>query len=379
MDFYTETTFDFIIIGGGAAGLSMAMELAPSGKSILVIDKERKEQNDRTWSYWEKDSGKYDEIISHAWPKINFYAHISKEQINIDPYKYKMIRSADFYQFAYSKLKALDHVHFIQDEVSKIDEQLELVSIFCQSGSIFKANLVLDSITIPRIDTKNNLTVLQHFGGWFIKANNPSFSQETATFMDFRIDQNGETRFFYVLPTSETEALVEIAVFSNIPWKKEDYDRHIQHYIKDYLKIENYTVEEEELGIIPMTSYPFQKHNTKRIIRIGTAGGWVKPSSGYAFKRIVQKSELLAHQLLNGLPINVESPLRYKWMDKTMLKAMLKNYVSGKDIFDSLFSKRSAEEIFQFLDEENSIFKDLIVMYSAPIIPFTRAAFSLPL
>ena len=30
--------------------------------------------------------------------------------------------------------------------------------------------------------------------------------------------------------------------------------------------------------------YPFYKESTKNITKIGTAGGWVKPSTGYSFK-----------------------------------------------------------------------------------------------
>ena len=33
-----------------------------------------------------------------------------------------------------------------------------------------------------------------------------------------------------------------------------------------------------------MTSYPFYKESTKNITKIGTAGGWVKPSLGILLK-----------------------------------------------------------------------------------------------
>jgi lycopene beta-cyclase len=127
-----------------------------------------------------------------------------------------------------------------------------------------------------------------------------------------------------------------------------------------------------------MTTYPFHKHNTDRIIRIGTSGGWVKPSSGYAFKRILEKSEELVNQLLDGKKPNVESSPWHKWMDRTMLKAILYNYASGKDAFDSLFGKCSPAEVFQFLDEENTTLENLRIMSSSPIVPFTRAAFARP-
>lgn len=123
-----------------------------------------------------------------------------------------------------------------------------------------------------------------------------------------------------------------------------------------------------------MTDYPFHKESSPRHIRIGTAGGWVKSSSGYAFKRIMERAEIVAHNLLNNKNVTTNSTRFHRWMDSVMLKAITQNYVSGKDVFESMFSKRSASDIFQFLDEKNSLWKNVYMMYSAPILPFSKAA-----
>ena len=47
--------YNFILAGGGAAGLSLAVQLASSplkDQSILIIDRDRKQANDRTWCFW---------------------------------------------------------------------------------------------------------------------------------------------------------------------------------------------------------------------------------------------------------------------------------------------------------------------------------------
>ncbi|MDA9638819.1 lycopene cyclase, partial [bacterium] len=50
--------YDFIIAGAGCSGLSLLYKIlqTPSlqNKSILVIDKDQKKNNDRTWCFWEK-------------------------------------------------------------------------------------------------------------------------------------------------------------------------------------------------------------------------------------------------------------------------------------------------------------------------------------
>ncbi|WOC40926.1 hypothetical protein [Polaribacter sp. HL-MS24] len=50
--------YDYIIAGSGCAGLSLLHSLlnTPSlqNTSILVIDQDQKQHNDRTWCFWEK-------------------------------------------------------------------------------------------------------------------------------------------------------------------------------------------------------------------------------------------------------------------------------------------------------------------------------------
>jgi lycopene beta-cyclase len=84
--------------------------------------------------------------------------------------------------------------------------------------------------------------------------------------MDFSVEQKGNTRFMYVLPTSKTEALLEYTLFSKELLSKEEYETEIQKYIEN-LGITEYEIIEKEQGNIPMTCYPFWKHNTKNIIQ----------------------------------------------------------------------------------------------------------------
>jgi len=57
-------TYDYIIIGAGAAGLMLADTMGKDAffaeKSILLLDKDTKETNDRTWCFWEKGTGLFD-------------------------------------------------------------------------------------------------------------------------------------------------------------------------------------------------------------------------------------------------------------------------------------------------------------------------------
>ena len=114
-----------------------------------------------------------------------------------------------------------------------------------------------------KIENQSKYPVLQqHFIGWFIKSKESVFNPKQATFMDFSVAQKGNTRFMYVLPISKTEALLEYTLFSHHLLKKEEYETEIQNYIQKQ-GLTQYEIIEKEQGSIPMTCYPFWKHNTK--------------------------------------------------------------------------------------------------------------------
>ena len=69
--------YDYIICGGGAAGLSLASGLSLdnslSAKKILIIDPEYpKKNNDRTWCFWENnDSNIWEDLTFHNWNNVD--------------------------------------------------------------------------------------------------------------------------------------------------------------------------------------------------------------------------------------------------------------------------------------------------------------------
>jgi lycopene beta-cyclase len=128
-----------------------------------------------------------------------------------------------------------------------------------------------------------------------------------------------------------------------------------------------------------MTTYDFSRHNTKRVFHIGTGGGIVKSSSGFAFKRIQQHSDQLIHCIKNDEELSKSYEGlhgRYVLYDKVMLHAMLENGVAGEDVFTSLFQKKSAPQIFKFLDHDTSFIEEIGIFRAPPMLPFTKSFFS---
>lgn len=374
--------FDYIILGSGAAGLSLAYRMAVepffADKRVAVIEQTAKNQNDRTWCFWEIGEGYFESVVRKRWDRIQFYSKTLDKMQLISPYQYKMISGIDFYNHTLPVIHSADHIAYIEAEVYGIVED-DTASVSTSTG-IYTADQIFKSYpSTGKIDPTSNIYVDQHFKGYFIETDTPAFYPDCATFMDFRIDQEGDTRFLYVLPDSPTRALVEVALFSNKLLAQDDYHKILRAYISDFLKIANYEIREEEFGIIPMTTYPFWKHNTDKVFHIGTGGGIVKSSSGFAFKRIQKHSDQLIDCIVKGIDLKRSYDGlhgRHLLYDKVMLHAMLRNGVTGEKVFTTLFDKKTAPEIFKFLDQETSHLEDIGIFRAPPMWPFTKSFFS---
>lgn len=374
---FVAMKYDIVIGGSGAAGICLALELikpAFISKNILLIDKDIKSENDHTWCYWENGEGLFDHLLSNAFSSIRFRSKQNDLVSNISPYKYKMLQADRFYADAQKQFKKAKNLHILQAEIKGYRETETGVEISTDAGSVqtelfFKSFLEKDSILEPKY------FVAQHFKGWFIESEKPVFDQNQATFMDFSISQYGETRFFYVLPVSENSALVEIAIFSNHVMKPKAYDPLIRKYISDNFPGVDYSIKEEEFGVIPMTSYPFWKHNKKNVFHIGGAGGAIKSSSGYAFKRIQEHTAAIIHCLSRNKPLKTLNSFwdnRFYLYDKTFLDVLLAQKYPGDKVFDNLFSNNPPQQIFKFLDGETSLIDEMNIFRKMPIFPFLR-------
>ena len=182
-------------------------------------------------------------------------------------------------------------------------------------------------------------------------------------------------RFFYVLPFSTTEALIEYTIFSNALLQQKEYQEALRDYINNVLHISEYEILDEEKGVIPMTDYPFQRKAGERIMNIGTRGGLVKPSSGYAFKRMQQDAKAIVYSLEEyGTPFEItKSPSRYFFYDVLLLQILYRQGEKMKTIFSQLFQKNPIMRIFRFLDENASLIEDLALIGSLPPLPFLKA------
>ena len=371
--------YHYIFTGSGLSALMTVYELLLSGKfddkSILLIDENTKKANDRTWCFWDEDN-LFEEIVSKKWNQAIFANEKFNRVLELTPYQYKKINGLDFYELVFKKISKHKNIYFLNQKVVDFTE-LGNHCVVKTKEETFTCNKIFNSIYNPEIVTAQNKFPLiqQHFIGWFIKSKEAVFTPNCATFMDFSVKQKGNTRFMYVLPTSENEALLEYTLFSRDLLSKEEYESEIQKYIEN-LGITEYEIIEKEQGNIPMTCYPFWKHNTKNIINIGSAGGWTKASTGYTFKNASKKSKALVQFLKSESDFSkFHKKDKFWFYDLLLLDILSSKNELGSKIFSSMFKKGNSTVIFKFLDEETSIWEDLQVIWKCPKMMFVKALF----
>jgi lycopene beta-cyclase len=347
-----------------------------NNKKVLIIEPNEKNTNDRTWCYWEKENGNWDNILKKKWVSAHF---TTKNTQKIDcfnnKYSYKMIESKTFYKEIIQKLKQHPNIIWKKEKVIGIEEQKNFVSIQTKNNT-YKGDYLFNSV-LNHTDFENNPNyplVQQHFIGWFIKTNKPEFNNEEASFMDFSVPQNNNTRFMYVLPTSPTEALIEYTLFSPNILPQEEYENAIKDYLKQK-EIIDYEIVTTEKGNIPMSVYPFWQKNTDRILNIGTAGGWTKASTGYTFKNSSKKAKEVV-SFLNQDTIDFRKfhkKNRFLFYDTLFISVLHNNNSIGQDLFTNMFTKVAPEKILRFLDEESSFWEELQIIWACPKKPFIKA------
>lgn len=376
-----QTQYDYIIMGGGLSGLTLAYRMAQDAffntKSILIIDASAKKENDRTWCFWESQPDIFEDIVSHRWSTIRFKSPVFSDEIAIQPYQYKKIEGDDFYAFAKAFLATKPHISFLQETVLSVENQQHQVIITTAQKKL-SGTKVFNSILNSEIlsNQSQHQYLKQHFIGWFIKTETPTFDPDLATFMDFTVPQKGNCRFMYVLPTSTTEALFEYTLFSKDLLEDATYETAIEEYLNDK-GILQYSIERKEQGNIPMSSYRFDKHNSKNMLHIGSAGGWTKASTGFTFKHTLKKTEALVAFLKTEQDLRLFSKrTRFWWYDLLLVDVLYRKNHLGAPIFGEMFKNNPTDRIFRFLDDETTFKEDLQIIWSLPKKEFIKAVFS---
>ncbi len=370
---HKSNTYDYIFTGGGCAALSLLMHITSkptlSKLRILVLDVDQKETNDRTWSWWEETPNLFSHLAIKSWDKFELGYHNNYCTFTINPFTYKTIIATDFYKYC-KKVLSTHSIDWKQEKVLQMKNDGTITTDL----NTYKAKIVFNSI-INKDAWGNSLVLWQHFYGEFIETKTPCFNPQQATWMDFNVPQQNGATFMYILPFSETKALVEYTVFSSTILDKEIYKQEVTSYLSNQ-KIDAYDVYNTEFDKIPMTSYKFPRQNGC-IINIGTNGGATRASTGFTFNNIQKQAKHLSNLLQkNPFSINygysVKEQLHHK-LDVTLLNILATQKLTGEDIFGNLFDKNEPQKLLKFLNGTTNLKETLAIMQSTQIAVFAKA------
>ena len=351
--------FDYIIIGGGCAGLSLAYELEVheklKNKTLAIIEPREEYKRDKTWSFWKVVPHNFDDCVKKNWNNFSINITGKTNYLECKDFPYQSIDSGLFYKKINNKLKENKNISFFKD----------ITEINTRNSFIF------NSVTEIK---KNHINLWQHFCGVEIKTENNFFDEEIFNLMDFDCEQRESVHFFYTLPYSKNKALIETTWISTMnDNSQKDYDNQIKRYIEKHLKIKNYKINYKEEGAIPLF-YPVCKKEKNRI-DIGTAGGMTRLSTGYTFLNIQEHSKYIRENIENiSNSKKFEISKKYQFLDDIFLRVLNKHPEKMSDIFFKMF-KASPKTVIRFLSNKSNFLEDLNIIFKMPKWIFIKALF----
>jgi len=352
--------FDYVIIGGGCAGLSLAYELEINNKlkdkTLAIIEPRKEYKRDKTWSFWKVFDHNFEDCVIKSWYNFTINTSEHSHELNTKKFPYQSIDSGKFYEKINSKLSSNSNVIFFKN----------------QNEINLKNSIIFNSVLDEEIDKSK---LWQHFQGIEIETTKDIFDDEIFNLMDFNCDQENNVHFFYTLPFSKNRALIETTWLSDLKDQNlMNYNLQLENYIKYNLRIKNYKIKFVEKGAIPLF-YPSIKKDDK-MINIGSAGRMTRLSTGYTFLNIQEHSKYILkniNKVEKMKKYNIGK--KYTLLDNIFLKVLRNNPEKMPNIFYKMF-RCSPNTVIKFLSNKSSVMEDINIIGKMPKLIFIKALFN---
>ena len=351
--------YDFVIIGGGCAGLSLAYELEIHNKlkdkTLAIIEPRDEYKRDKTWSFWRVNQHNFDDCIKRKWKEFSIKTNSDSQIIKCGQYPYESIDSGLFYDKINTRLKKNKNIKFFKN-LKEVD---------------FRKSFLFNSLPTLKEDIDSSLW--QHFHGIEIETTEDYFNENTVNLMDFDCEQRNSVHFFYILPFSKNKAMIETTWLSKRNDSLKDYEAQIKTYLNN-LGIKDYKVNYKEEGAIPLF-YPVNKKENNKI-NIGTAGGMTRLSTGYTFLNIQEHSKYIRKNIENIEKTKVyDIGKKYRFLDEIFLRVLKKHPEKMPNIFSKMFNSSYGSAI-KFLSNKSNIFDDISIILKMPKWIFIKSIFN---
>lgn len=359
---------DIAILGGGCAGLSLAVRLAQSNLSVRVIEPRSTYENDRTWSFWRTRSDPFQDCVRKEWTSWTIAGAHGQTTRTSSHLRYQTIDSGAFYARARSLIAVSNKTSLSlgvsAKDIVKMNDEWQINT----TSGAFTAATVVDTRPPQRIPTYG-----QFFLGREIKTERPIFDPNVVQLMSFRKPRSMGVDFVYILQFAVDQALIEVTSFAPKNPGYQVFTEWLNAEI-DALDAGQIEILRTEAGALPMEA-GFTDPTPEGVIRMGLGGGAARPSTGYAFSRIQQQADYIAAALANGRDPNIALDGKVThFMDRVFLQVLTGNPAQAPALFEKLFSNAPRDRLERFLSGSTGATDRLSVMASLPSRPFLQAA-----
>ncbi|MFT5542448.1 MAG: lycopene beta-cyclase [Glaciecola sp.] len=376
-----KSNYDVIIIGAGAAGISLLLALQERqyAGSVKVLEKSTHLKNDRMWSFWHKqDIPNYiQKIISQDWHQWSLSVDTATYSMLHPEYRYSCIRAESLLQLGLQAFAQNTHFDIEFDcDVKSIQSFNKHALVKTKQGTL-SASLVVDTRPPPLHHKHNGM--LQSFYGEEIRSDIDIFEPSEAKLMEQLACSALGIEFVYILPFSTKHALVEFTCFSPSVIDIKVLKMRLKTYLETNLQLKSYKVERIESAVLPM--YQINQNTTnkqQRLVYGGIAGGAMRASTGYSFLSSQRWAISCANNISNKKSLSTYTPVNfvYQKMDALMLSIIRKNPIISLTIFSQIFIKVSPARFVRFMTERASILDLLAVIWVMPKRVFLKALFT---
>lgn len=366
---------EVLILGGGCAGLSLATAIARRAPRMRVLTLEARSAytRDRTWCFWNSTDHPFQAGVTHRWHQWRVQANGIEARQQSSRFCYQHLPADRFYHMAQCEIAGANQELLMQTEATAVRGS-EAGFMTETSQGLVRSRWVFDARTCEL--NVSQPAFLQRFEGWHVRTEKSCFNPRCVDLMDFQpCTVAGRTVFFYVLPFSEREALIEITYLDPPHLTPECASDRLFNRMSQLCPAGEYEILYKEAGSLPMGTVRRARQHATAAIPLGARGGRIKASSGYAFQRIQTQSALLADALAKGdaLPRQSE-PRYYGWLDRVFLTALRRNPSRTPDYFLQLFRAVPPDALIPFLSETASPRDLLVTMLALPRRDFIEAA-----
>ena len=365
---------DGIVLGGGCAGLALAIALARRNarRRVIIIEPRSHYSDDRSWCFWAPPQHQWSHRVTRQWTQWLFStATATTVRHHSQQWPYQYLRAADYYAEARAWIDASHALDLRPGWRAGEPEALpEHVRVETTAGTV-TARWLID--TRPPAPDGSAL-LYQCFVGHELRVpDHAAVAPECVELMsDMRTDDAGFV-FSYVLPIARDRVVVESTRFAESPPTSEQLAADTEAVLAAR-GWQDAARERREAAILPMGGAAAPASGSDRIVRAGIAGGGLRSASGYGFQRIQSWAAYCADHLeRTGRPVGhpPEPPLR-RAMDGLFLRVLRAYPERASEFFLAVARGLGADAFARFMSDSARPSDNLRLVASLPPGPFLR-------